>query len=77
MKNNDFEMTVMTQLTEIQTILKEMDYKETEKIARRADNTSCTNKKEIAEIKNTNLWLARSVAGVIIAVIIEAIFKIF
>ena len=76
MEQKDFEIQVMTQLTEIQTILKEMDYKETEKIARRADTTSCSNKKAIQEIKNTNLWLARSVAGVIIAVVIEAIFKI-
>ena len=74
--DRDFEITVMTKLTQIETILKEMDYKEVERIARNAENTSCNNKKEIEEIKNTNLWLARSVAGVIIAVIFEAVFKI-
>lgn len=73
--NNDFEVSVMTQLTEIRTILKEMDYKEVEKIARRADNTSCTNQKEIERITSSNLWLSRSVAGVALAVVVEVILK--
>lgn len=75
MKNNDFEITVMTKLTQIETILKEMDYKEVERIARNAENTSCNNKKEIEQIKDNAKWLTRSVAGVIIVFILETIIK--
>lgn len=74
--DRNFEIKVMTKLTQIETILNEMDYKKVEEIARKANNLACNNEREIKEIKNTNIWLARSVAGVIIAVIFEAIFKI-
>lgn len=74
-ENKKFQITVITKLTQLETILQEMDYKKVEEIARDSLNKSCQNEKKIGKVENTITWLTRSVAGVTIAIVIEAVIR--
>ena len=76
-ENKKFQITVITKLTQLETILQEMDYKKVEEIARDGLNKSCQNEKKISKVENTITWLTEDVAwgGVTIAIVIEAVIR--
>ncbi len=71
MKEN-FETEVLTRLAVIESKLD--DYKEIKDKVDKSFNISLDNEKDIADIKEKQKWLTRTLVGAIIAAIVGVIF---
>lgn len=67
----DFEREVIERLTKIETKLD--DYNSTKDKAEEAFTKATKNEEEINEIKDKMKWLARTIVGAIIPIVIGAI----
>lgn len=68
-----FETEVLTRLAVIESKID--DYKLVKKDSETALNKSINNEERIAKLENTNLWIIRTIAAIIIAAIINLIIK--
>lgn len=74
-KDREFQIDVITRLTAIETILKEMDFNEVEKTANKALEQSDKNSQDIAELKSYVKWFVMAVLGAIIAAVLSLVLK--
>lgn len=74
-KDREFQIDVITRLTAIETILKDMDFKEVEKTANDALAMADKNSKDIDELQSYVKWFVMAVLGAFIAAICALVFK--
>lgn len=74
-KDREFQIDVITRLTAIETILKDMDFKEVEKTANDAMSAAEKNSKDIIELQSYVKWFVMAVLGAFIAAICALVFK--
>ena len=74
-KDREFQIDVITRLTAIETILKDMDFKEVEKTANDAMSAAEKNSKDISELQSYVKWFVMAVLGAFIAAICALVFK--
>lgn len=74
-KDREFQIDVITRLTAIETLLKEMDFNEVEKTANKALAESDKNSQDIAELQSYVKWFVMAVLGAIVAAVLSLVLK--
>ena len=74
-KDREFQIDVITRLTAIETILKDMDFKEVEKTANDAMSISEKNAKDVAELQSYVKWFVLAVLGAFISAVCALVLK--
>lgn len=74
-KDREFQINVITRLTAIETLLKEMDFNEVEKTANKALAQSDKNSQAIAELQSYVKWFVMAVLGAIVAAVLSLVLK--
>lgn len=74
-KDREFQIDVITRLTAIETLLKEMDFNEVEKTANKALTQSDKNSHDIAELQSYVKWFVMAVLGAIVAAVLSLVLK--
>lgn len=76
MDDNKFQMEVMTRLTAIETLLKQLDFREINDKLNKAETTAENNKERIEKLEDNGKWLWRTVAGSLILAVLGLIIKL-
>lgn len=74
-KDREFQIDVITRLTAIETMLKDMDFKEVEKTANDALVMAQKNTKDVAELQSYVKWFVMAVLGALITAVLSLILK--
>ena len=74
-KDREFQIDVITRLTAIETILKDMDFKEVEKTANDAMSISEKNAKDVAELQSYVKWFVLAVLGAFVSAVCALVLK--
>lgn len=74
-KDREFQIDVITRLTAIETLLKEMDFNEVEKTANKALAQSDKNSQDISELQSYVKWFVMAVLGAIVAAVLSLVLK--
>lgn len=74
-KDREFQIDVITRLTAIETMLKDMDFKEVEKTANDALAMAKKNTKDVVELQSYVKWFVMAVLGAFIAAVCALVFK--
>lgn len=74
-KDREFQIDVITRLTAIETMLKDMDFKEVEKTANDALAMAQKNTKDVAELQSYVKWFVMAVLGALITAVLSLVLK--
>lgn len=73
--DNKFQIEVIQRLSTLETLIKEQDYKAVKKTSDDALNKANNNEARIVKLENTNSWIIKTIAVIIIGAIINLILK--
>ena len=71
--NFKFQAEIRERLAAIETLLKNMNFKEVEQIAEHANNQAQRNAEDIAKLQAAQTWIVRTIIGAIITAIMAFI----
>lgn len=68
-----FQAEIRERLAAIETLLKNMNFKEVEQIAEHANNQAQRNAEDIAKLQAAQTWIVRTIIGAIVTAIMAFI----
>lgn len=68
-----FQAEIRERLAAIETLLKNMNFKEVEQIAEEAHNQAKRNAEDIAKLQAAQTWIVRTIIGAVISAIMAFI----